>query len=99
MWAEYGEHGLTHISGKVFVFAGILPICKDENGVAAVLGHEIAHNVAKHMNEKVSQSFILGSVFILLQQLVGLPDVATSMLLSLAFERPGSRAQEVCIGT
>jgi hypothetical protein len=34
--------------GKVFVFTGILPLCKDEDGIAAVLGHEIAHVVAHH---------------------------------------------------
>lgn len=34
--------------GKVFVFTGILPHCKDEDGIAAVLGHEIAHVVAHH---------------------------------------------------
>lgn len=34
--------------GKVFVFTGILPHCKDEDGVAAVLGHEIAHVLARH---------------------------------------------------
>jgi predicted Zn-dependent protease len=34
--------------GKVFVFTGILPICRDDDGIAAVLGHEIAHNVAHH---------------------------------------------------
>lgn len=34
--------------GKVFVFTGILPHCRDEDGIAAVLGHEIAHVVAHH---------------------------------------------------
>lgn len=34
--------------GKVFVFTGILPLCRDEDGIAAVLGHEIAHVVAHH---------------------------------------------------
>ena len=34
--------------GKVFVFTGILEACRDEDGVAAVLGHEIAHVVAHH---------------------------------------------------
>lgn len=34
--------------GKVFVFTGILPLCQDEDGIAAVLGHEIAHVVAHH---------------------------------------------------
>ena len=34
--------------GKVFVFTGILPLCQGEDGIAAVLGHEIAHIVAHH---------------------------------------------------
>ncbi|KAI8052053.1 peptidase family M48-domain-containing protein [Syncephalis plumigaleata] len=40
--------------GKVFVFTGILPMTQDEQGMAAVLGHEIAHQVARHTAEKVS---------------------------------------------
>jgi Zn-dependent protease with chaperone function len=46
--AGLGCARLTARSGKVFVFTGILPLCKDENGIAAVLGHEIAHVVAHH---------------------------------------------------
>ncbi|RKP06411.1 peptidase family M48-domain-containing protein [Thamnocephalis sphaerospora] len=38
--------------GKIFVYTGILPIMRDEDGVAAVLGHEIAHQVARHSAEK-----------------------------------------------
>lgn len=34
--------------GKVFVFTGILPLCVNEDGIAAVLGHEVAHVVAHH---------------------------------------------------
>ena len=44
--------------GKVVVYTGILPITKDENGLAVVLGHEIAHAVAKHGNERMSQGLI-----------------------------------------
>lgn len=40
--------------GKVFVFSGILKICRNEDSVAAVLGHEIAHNVASHAAERLS---------------------------------------------
>jgi Zn-dependent protease with chaperone function len=44
----------------VFVFTGILPLCKTEDGIAAVLGHEIAHVVAHHPAERMSQApFIL----------------------------------------
>ena len=41
--------------GKVVFYSGILPICKDEAGVAVVMGHEIAHAVAKHGSERMSQ--------------------------------------------
>lgn len=41
--------------GKVVVFEGILPVTRNEVGLAVVLGHEIAHAVAKHSNERMSQ--------------------------------------------
>ena len=37
------------------VYTGILPVTRDENGLAAVLGHEIGHVVARHGGERVSQ--------------------------------------------
>lgn len=44
--------------GKVVVFDGILPITKIESGLAVVMGHEIAHAVAKHSNERISDQMI-----------------------------------------
>jgi predicted Zn-dependent protease len=44
--------------GKVVVYTGILPLTKDENGLAVVLGHEIAHAIAEHGNERMSQELI-----------------------------------------
>ncbi len=41
--------------GKVAFYTGIMPICQDENGVAVVMGHEIAHAVARHGAERMSQ--------------------------------------------
>ncbi len=44
--------------GKVAFYTGILPICKDELGVAVVMGHEVAHAVAKHGQERMNQAYI-----------------------------------------
>lgn len=40
--------------GKIAFYEGIMPICRDETGVAVVMGHEIAHAVAKHGSERMS---------------------------------------------
>ncbi len=42
--------------GKVAFYTGILPVTKDETGMAVVMGHEIAHIVANHGRERISQS-------------------------------------------
>jgi predicted Zn-dependent protease len=57
--------------GKVAVYTGLLPVSQNEAGLSVVMGHEIAHAVAKHGNERVSQG--------LLQQMGG---VALSVALS-----------------
>ncbi|TGE24001.1 M48 family peptidase [Hymenobacter aquaticus] len=44
--------------GKVAVYTGILPITQDENGLAVVMAHEIAHAVAKHGSERMSQGLL-----------------------------------------
>ncbi len=42
--------------GKVAVFTGILPITANDDGLAVVLGHEVAHATLQHGNERMSQS-------------------------------------------
>ncbi|MCL4704240.1 M48 family metallopeptidase [bacterium] len=44
--------------GKVVFYSGILPICRNETGVAVVMGHEVAHAVANHGGERMSQSLL-----------------------------------------
>lgn len=44
--------------GKVAFYTGIMPICKDENGVAVVMGHEVAHAIANHGRERMSQGLV-----------------------------------------
>ena len=49
--------------GKIVFYTGILPICKDDAGIAAVMGHEVAHALANHGQQRMSAG--------LLQQAVG----------------------------
>jgi predicted Zn-dependent protease len=44
--------------GKVAFYTGIMPICKDEAGVAVVMGHEVAHAIANHGRERMSQQLV-----------------------------------------
>ncbi|MFB9864358.1 M48 family peptidase [Rufibacter immobilis] len=49
------QNAFAMAGGKTAVYTGILPITKDETGLAVVMGHEIAHAIAKHSNERISQ--------------------------------------------
>lgn len=86
--------------GKVGVYTGILPITKDEAGLATVIGHEVAHAVARHGGERISRAVglqVLGQAVgsataeskyaVAIQQAYGLGT-------QLAVELPHSRGQE-----
>ena len=87
--------------GKVAVYTGILPITRDEAGLAAVLGHEIGHVLARHGGERLSQQMGVQSAT---QVLAGLAssNPATVQLVSAALGAgaqvgvllPWSRQQE-----
>ncbi|PVI04601.1 hypothetical protein DM02DRAFT_611427 [Periconia macrospinosa] len=79
--------------GKVFVFTGILPLCKDEDGIAAVMGHEIAHVVAHHSAERLSQSPLVGLGLLALLS-IDFSFYTSMMLLNIFLSWPGSRKQE-----
>jgi predicted Zn-dependent protease len=90
--------------GKVAFYTGILPICKDEAGVAAVMGHEVAHALAKHGNERVSQQMMasLGANLLGLGLSLGGASGGTADLVMTAYSvgsqygilLPYSRSQE-----
>lgn len=45
--------------GKVVVYTGLLPVTQDEKGLAVVMGHEIAHAIARHGNERMSSAMLV----------------------------------------
>ncbi|MFK7922642.1 MAG: M48 family metallopeptidase [Bacteroidia bacterium] len=58
--------------GKVVVYTGILPITQDEDGLAVVMGHEVAHALAHHGNERMSQTLGLQGALLAVQAAVTL---------------------------
>ena len=89
--------------GKIAVYTGILKITKNVDGLAAVMGHEIAHAVAKHSIERASRALILnvgtaavdiftGGAISNTQRTTGV-DVA-GMLRTFGIDNPFGRKQE-----
>lgn len=80
--------------GKIFVFTGILPICQNVDGVATVLSHEVAHQVARHSAERLSGYRAIIAISSLLELLsldIGLSRTGLTFLHTL----PNSRVMEM----
>jgi predicted Zn-dependent protease len=71
--------------GKVVVYSGILPVTRDEEGLAVVLGHEIAHAVARHGNERMSQALLVDFGGAALSQLLSSRPAAAQNLFMTAY--------------
>jgi len=56
--------------GKVVVYTGILPVTQDEVSLAVVMGHEIAHAIARHGNERMSQGIMVSAAGLTLSVLM-----------------------------
>mgnify|MGYP002628408960 CR=1 FL=1 len=69
--------------GKVVVYAGILNVAETEAGLAVVMGHEIAHAIARHGNERMSQQLVIQMGGITLATLLQeKPEAAQNIFLS-----------------
>ena len=89
--------------GKIAVYSGILDITKNVDGLAAVMGHEIAHAVAKHSVERASRGVLLRTTFQITDILTGgkISQVnrttgidTVGLLAQLGIMNPFSRKQE-----
>ena len=86
--------------GKIAVYSGILPIAKNNDGLASIMGHEIAHAVARHSAERASRAILMDASTYAFERLI----LGTSMagytrelygqMRQLGLELPFSRSQE-----
>ena len=88
--------------GKVVVYTGILPVAQTEEGLAVVMGHEIAHAIARHGNERMSEALLIAVGGLALEEALKEKKETTQLLFlglyqvgaTLALELPNSRMQE-----
>ena len=88
--------------GKVAFWEGIMPVAQDDNGIAVVMGHEVAHALARHGAERMSQSMGAQAVGQILSVGVGManPGLAESFAqvyglgVNVGVILPWGRAQE-----
>ena len=82
--------------GKIAFYSGILPILKNQDGIASVMGHEIAHAVARHSAERASTASVTDLGIMALEQLVlgqRLPQAA-GYVRQFGLDLPFNRRQE-----
>ncbi|KAK9808098.1 hypothetical protein WJX73_006218 [Symbiochloris irregularis] len=82
---EDQENAFVVPGGKVVVYSGLLKMLDDEEELATVLSHEVAHVLARHVAEKVTQSMTWLAFFIILEWTLGLPlpiDIISGLVMS-----------------
>tara|TARA_B100001250_G_C19784100_1_gene783288 strand:- start:98 stop:922 length:825 start_codon:yes stop_codon:yes gene_type:complete len=82
--------------GKIAFYSGILPIAKNTDGIASIMGHEIAHAVARHSAERASTAMLADLGTMALEQLVlgqRLPQAA-GYVRQFGLDLPFNRKQE-----
>jgi len=86
--------------GKIAVYSGILPIAKNNDGIASIMGHEIAHAVARHSAERASRSILMDAGTYAFERLVlgtsltGYSRNLYGQLRQIGLELPFNRSQE-----
>ena len=88
--------------GKVVVYTGLLPVTQNENALAVVMGHEIAHAIARHGNERMSEGLLINLGGLVLDEALKEKKQETQLLFlalysigsNLTLALPNSRMQE-----
>ena len=88
--------------GKVVVYTGLLPVTQNETALAVVMGHEIAHAIARHGNERMSEALLIQMGGLVLEEALKEKKQETQVLFlslyivgsNLAIALPNSRMQE-----
>lgn len=88
--------------GKVVVYTGLLTVTQNETALAVVMGHEIAHAIARHGNERMSEGLLIGLGGLVLEEALKEKKQETQALFlglymigsNLALALPNSRMQE-----
>ena len=86
--------------GKIAFYTGILPIAKNNDGLASIMGHEIAHAVARHSAERASRSILMDASTYAFERLIlgtslkGYSRDVYGQLRQVGLELPFSRSQE-----
>ncbi len=71
--------------GKVVVYTGLLPVTQDEQSLAVVMGHEIAHAIARHGNQRMSQGILVQTGGTVLSVALSQKPQATQQLFNQSF--------------
>ncbi|KAH7586766.1 Mitochondrial metalloendopeptidase OMA1 [Nakaseomyces glabratus] len=80
-------------NGKVFVFSSMLNICQNDDGIATVLSHEFAHQLARHTAENLSKAPLYSLLGIILYTVTGTEGI-NRLLLDGILRMPASRQME-----
>ncbi|HNX68898.1 MAG TPA: M48 family metallopeptidase [Candidatus Omnitrophota bacterium] len=71
--------------GKIVVYTGILPVTQDDNGLATVMSHEVAHAIANHGGERMSQEMVVQLGGMGLSQAMKTKPAATQKIMMQAY--------------
>ncbi|KAL7662530.1 Peptidase M48 domain-containing protein [[Candida] zeylanoides] len=80
-------------NGKIFIFSSILPVCRDDDGLATVLSHELSHQLARHTAEQLSKQPLYLALSVALYAATGV-DWLSDVVVNGALRMPASREME-----